>query len=188
MVLEDGNGSAVNHQAQERDWNQKGKNWKKKMDGFGGVGGGRVMDTVKRTGGGGGAFQMLPYFCWGSSRAWRRTWTVACLLQSPRVWAGWPLTQSICLRSQESATQMFTQVIWLRGRGGTSVASCVTLEWCLYKHTPTHCKGKFLCADRVYSNIHCFTVHTRIQCTTCSLQLTFRYVGRHLWHRTCVKN
>lgn len=39
-------------------------------------------------GGGGGIPEVVPYFCWGSSRAWPRTWTVACLLQSPRVWAG----------------------------------------------------------------------------------------------------
>lgn len=159
--------------------------------------GGRVMDTFNETEG--GAFQTLPYFCWGSSRAWRRTWRVACLLQCPRVWAGWPLTQSICLKSQESATQMFTQVTWLRGRGGSSWASCATPRWCPHKHTPTHSKGNythvfvmwaaFIKGDSrvcmcvcVYNYIHCFTVPTRTQNDICS-PLAFRCVGRS---RTCV--
>lgn len=79
VVLENGNGSAVNHQAQEKDWNQREELKKKIEDNDG-----RVSETVAEwwtvtQEGGGGAFQMLPYFCWGSSRAWRRTWTVACL-------------------------------------------------------------------------------------------------------------
>lgn len=27
----------------------------------------------------GGIPEGVPYFCWGSSRVWPRTWTVACL-------------------------------------------------------------------------------------------------------------
>lgn len=81
----------------------KTKQW---WEGLGGVGSGWTMDTFKQERCGGAIH--MSYFCWASSRVWRRTWRVACLWQSPRVWAGWPLKLSMCLKSQESATQEFT--------------------------------------------------------------------------------
>ena len=111
------------HQAQERDCNQKGVTERTMTGGAGGVGSGRMMDTCnewREEGGIPDVVLLLP----GEFQS------VAEDLDS-RLF----ITESTCLGrltvdtehlpigSQKSATQMFTQVTWLRGRGGPSVAS-----------------------------------------------------------------
>lgn len=80
-------GSAVKCRA--RGLKSEGKNWtinqkRRTMERGGGVGDGDGhSDTVRGLEAeavvDGGIPEVVPYFCWGSSRAWPRTWTVACL-------------------------------------------------------------------------------------------------------------